>query len=73
MDGRCGSLPQAQGDQEDQEDLQFQLLLWVQVDPVNKANINRKLYLTIFTAVQVIMSRIAAGAVSEVPPVAGSS
>lgn len=40
---------------------------------MNKANINTKLYVTIFTAVQVIMSRIAAGAVSEVPPVAGSS
>lgn len=32
----AGSLPQARGDQEDQEDLRLRLLLWVQVDPMNK-------------------------------------
>lgn len=39
QDGCYASLPQAQEDQEDQVDLQFQLFLWVQVDPVNN-NIN---------------------------------
>lgn len=33
--GDCGSLPQARVDQEDRVGLQFQLLLWVQLDPVN--------------------------------------
>lgn len=71
--GCCGSLPQARGDREDQEDLRFPLLLWVQVDPVNKANMNLKLDSALFPAVQVIMSHVPADAVSEVPPVAGSS
>lgn len=33
--GYRGSLPQARVDQEDRVGQQFQLLLWVQLDPVN--------------------------------------
>lgn len=44
--GCRGSLPQARGDQEDQEDLRFRLLLWIPVDPVKKANMNLKVDLT---------------------------